>query len=275
MPFLDTNATPTTQLFFSDRGDGDPVVLIHGWPLSHGMWDAQINALVDAGYRVIAYDRRGFGQSGQPNGGYDYDTFASDLNDLLSALNLKDVTLAGFSMGGGEVARYIGRYGTDRIARAMLLGAVPPFLLKTEDNPDGAPQELFDGMIEGIKQDRIGFFEEFFKNFFNWTPGSGTPSDDAVLYAKTVAWGASSLATQQCVTAFGTTDFRKDLASFDIPTLIVHGDADRIVPIEISGQKSHAMIADSRYEVLSGAPHGFAATHAGKLSELMIEFLKT
>ncbi len=275
MPSLDTNASPTTQLFYSDRGDGDPVVLIHGWPLSHGMWDAQINALVDAGYRVIAYDRRGFGQSGQPNGGYDYDTFASDLNDLLSALNLEDVTLAGFSMGGGEVARYIGRYGTDRISKTMLLGAVPPFLLKTEDNPDGAPQELFDGMIQGLKEDRIGFFEEFFKNFFNWTPDSGSPSADAVLYAKTVAWGASSLATQQCVTAFGTTDFRKDLESFDIPTLIVHGDADRIVPIDISGKKSHAAIAGSRYEVLAGAPHGFAATHAGKLSELMIDFLRS
>jgi len=275
MPFLETNASPTTQLFYSDRGDGDPVVLIHGWPLSHRMWDAQISALLDAGHRVIAYDRRGFGQSGHPNGGYDYDTFASDLNDLLSALNLQNVTLVGFSMGGGEVARYIGRYGTDRIAKAMLLGAVPPFLLKTDDNPDGAPQELFDGMIDGLKKDRFAFFEEFFQNFFNWTPGNGSLSDDAVLYAKTVAWGASSLATQQSITAFGTTDFREDLKKFDIPTLIVHGDADRIVPIEISGKKSHAAIAGSRYEVLSDAPHAFAATHAAKLSELMIDFLKS
>jgi peroxiredoxin len=275
MPFLDTNASPKTQLFYSDRGTGNPVVLIHGWPLSHRMWDAQINALLDAGYRVIAYDRRGFGQSGHPNGGYEYDTFAADLNDLLSTLNLQHVALAGFSMGGGEVARYIGRYGTERIAHAMLLGAVPPFLLKTDNNPDGAPQELFDGMIDGVKKDRIAFFEEFFQNFFNWTPGSGSPSDDAVLYAKTVAWSASSMAMQQSITAFGTTDFREDLTKFDVPTLIVHGDADRIVPIEISGKKSHAAIAGSRYEVLRGAPHGFSATHAAKLSELMIDFLKS
>ncbi len=275
MPFLDTNSSPSTKLYYSDRGTGDPVVLIHGWPLSHRMWDAQANALVDSGYRVIAYDRRGFGKSGQPTGGYDYDTLASDLNDLLSALKLKDVTLVGFSMGGGEVARFIGNYGTDRVSKAMLLGAVTPFLLNTEDNPDGAPPETFDGMVQFVKKDRIVFFEEFFKNFYNWTPGCGRPSDDAVMYAKTIAWGASSLATQQCITSFGTTDFRKDLEKFDMPTLIVHGDADRIVPIDISGKKSHAAIAGSQYEVLSGAPHGFADTHSAKLTELMLEFLKS
>jgi pimeloyl-ACP methyl ester carboxylesterase len=191
MPYVTATAAPTTELYYEELGQGPVVVLIHGWPLSHRMWEGQVNALVTAGYRCVAYDRRGFGSSGRPPGGYDYDTFASDLNDLLTALDLRDVTLAGFSMGGGEVARYIGRYGTGRVRKAMLIGAVPPFLLKTPDNPGGVDRSVFDGMIAGVTQDRIGFLADFVKGFFNWTPGSGTPHDDVVAYSKAIAWTAS------------------------------------------------------------------------------------
>lgn len=274
MPFIKVSAAPSTDLHYVDLGKGQPVVLIHGWPLSHRMWESQINALVDAGYRCIAYDRRGFGESGKPAGGYEYDTFASDVNDLMTALDLHDVVLAGFSMGGGEVARYIGRYGTARVAKTMLMGAVPPFLLKTADNPDGAPKELFDGMLADVKKDRLAFLDGFFPNFYNWDAPHDGVSDDLIPFSKWVAWGASPLATQHCIVAFGTTDFRKDLAKFDRSTLVVHGDADRIVPFDISGKKSAALIKGSRLEVLKGAPHGFAATHAEQLNALMLDFLR-
>ena len=275
MPFVNAKAEPSTDIHYTDVGVGKPVVLIHGWPLSHSMWENQINALVDAGFRCIAYDRRGFGHSGKPSGGYDYDTFASDLNDLMVALDLKGATLAGFSMGGGEVARYIGTYGTERVAKAMLLGAVTPFLLKTADNPDGAPKELFDGMIADVKHDRLAFLDGFFPNFFNSDANYPGVAADLIPYSKMIAWAASPTGTQQCIKAFGTTDFRADLAKFDIPTLIVHGEADRIVPIAISGAKAAVAIKGSKYEVVAGAPHGFAATHAEQLNALMIAFLKS
>jgi peroxiredoxin len=275
MPYITATATPSTEIYYEDLGQGTPVVLIHGWPLSQAMWEGQINALTAAGYRCVAYDRRGFGRSGRPVGGYDYDTFASDLNDLLTTLDLRGVTLAGFSMGGGEVARYIGRYGTERISKAMLVGAVPPFLLQTPDNPAGVPEAVFDEMLAGVVQDRVAFFESFFKNFFNWTPGSGTPSDDVVAFAKSIAWHASPLATQQCIVAFGKTDFRADLKAFDVPTLVIHGDRDQIVPIEVSGKLSAQLIPGARLEVVKGAPHGFAATHGAELNQLMLDFLKS
>ena len=275
MPHLKTTGAHPTDIHYLDVGTGKPVVLIHGWPLSHRMWEAQINALVDAGYRCIAYDRRGFGDSGKPAGGYDYDTFASDLNNLMTSLDLRGAALAGFSMGGGEVARYLGKYGSERVSKAMLLGAVPPFLLKTADNPEGVDKSVFDGMIAGVKKDRIAFLAEFFKNFYNYEPGAKGVSADLIPFSKWVAWGASPVATQQCIVAFGTTDFRKDLAKITVPTLIAHGDSDRIVPFEVSGKRSHAMIKGSRLEVLTGAPHGFAATHAQKLSDLMLDFLRS
>jgi peroxiredoxin len=273
MPTIQTSGPYATELYYYEEGQGQPVVLIHGWPLSHRMWESQITALAEAGYRVIAYDRRGFGQSGRPAGGYDYDTFAADLDELISQLNLRDVALAGFSMGGGEVARYIGRYGTARVSKAMLLGAVPPFLLKRDDNPEGVDKSVFDGMLEGVRKDRIAFLQGFFPHFYNLDkdPQQG---QDLIAFSKWQAWAASPLATQQCIVAFGETDFRADLAKFDIPTCIVHGDADQIVPIGVSGQRSHQMIAGSRLEVVKGAPHGFAATHAGELNALMLDFLK-
>ena len=275
MPYVKTTGAPATEIYYQDLGKGQPVVLIHGWPLSHRMWEAQINALTEAGYRCIAYDRRGFGESGKPAGGYDYDTFASDLNDLMTQLDLRDAMLAGFSMGGGEVARYLGRFGSDRVSKAMLLGAVPPFLLKTADNPEGVDKKVFDGMLAGVKADRVAFLEQFFPNFYNADAGTKGVSADLIPFSKWVAWGASPLATQQCIVAFGTTDFRNDLKKITIPTLIAHGDADRIVPFEVSGKRSHEMIKGSRLELLKGAPHGFAATHAPQLNTLMLDFLRS
>ena len=272
MPFLKTTAAPSTELHYQDLGSGQPVVLIHGWPLSGRMWESQITALTDAGYRCIAYDRRGFGSSGKATGGYDYDTFASDLNDLMEQLDVRDAVLVGFSMGGGEVARYIGRYGTGRVAKAALLGAVTPFLLKTPDNPGGLDQSVFDGMIEGAKKDRIGFLEQFFPAFYNYEPNKGV-SADLIPFSKWIAWNASPLATVQCIVAFGTTDFRPDLKKFSVPTLVAHGDSDRIVPFEISGKHAHEQIKGSRLEIFKGAPHGFAATHAQQLSDLLLDFL--
>jgi non-heme chloroperoxidase len=273
MPFLKTSGSPATEIHYQDIGEGQPVVLIHGWPLSHRMWESQINALTAAGYRCVAYDRRGFGESGRPTGGYDYDTFASDLNDLMTQLDLNDAVLAGFSMGGGEVARYIGNYGTARLSKVMLLGAVTPFLLKTKDNPGGVDQSVFDGMLDGVKTDRIAFLEQFFPNFYDADNEYEGVSDDLIPFSKWIAWGASPLATQQCIVAFGTTDFREDLKKFDVPVLIAHGDEDRIVPFDVSGKRSHELLKGSRLEVFKGAPHAFAATHAKKLNELMLDFL--
>jgi peroxiredoxin len=239
------------------------------------MWEGQMTALAEAGYRVVAYDRRGFGESGKPAGGYDYDTFASDLNDLMARLDLRDAVLAGFSMGGGEVARYLGRYGADRVSKAMLLGAVPPFLLKTPDNPEGVDKAVFDGMLDAVKKDRVAFLEGFFPDFYNHDPASKEVSADLIPFSKWIAWGASPLGTQQCVVAFGTTDFREDLKKIAVPTLVAHGDSDRIVPLEVSGKRSHEMVKGSRLEVLKGAPHGFAATHAPQLNGLMLDFLRS
>ena len=275
MPLLTTTAIPPTEIYYEDMGRGRPVVLIHGWPLNGRMWEGQVNALLDAGYRCVTYDRRGFGNSGRPGGGFDYDTFSSDLRDVVTALDLQNAMLVGFSMGGGEVARYLGRYGDDRVSRAMLVAAVPPFLLKTPDNAGGVEPSVFDDMIAGVKRDRIKFLSDFLKGFFNWEPGKPVPSEEAIVYVKSLAWIASPLATQQCITAFGTTDFRRDLAKIRIPVLVVHGDADRIVPLELSGRKAAAAIAGSRLEVLSGAPHGLTVTHGDELNRLMLGFLRS
>ncbi|HYD54502.1 MAG TPA: alpha/beta hydrolase [Gemmatimonadaceae bacterium] len=274
MPSIETYGPHATHLHYLDLGQGQPVVLVHGWPLSHRMWESQIDALTAAGFRVIAYDRRGFGESGRPASGYDYDTFAADLHEVIATLDLRDVVLAGFSMGGGEVARYLGRYGSERIAKAMLLGAVPPFLLKTDDNPGGIDRAVFDGMLDAVRTDRIAFLDQFFPNFYGIDAGGRGATRDLIPYSKWIAWAASPIATQQCILAFGTTDFRADLARIDVPTLIVHGDDDRIVPIDLSARRAHEQIAGSRLEVIPGAPHGFAATHGARLGQLMVGFLR-
>jgi non-heme chloroperoxidase len=272
MPYVRTTASPSTDLHYVDLGRGQPVVLIHGWPSSHRMWESQIAALTDAGYRCIAYDRRGFGDSGKPTGGYDYDSFTSDLNDLMTHLDARDAVLVGFSMGGGEVARYMGRYGTQRVAKAALISSVTPFLLKTADNPTGVDKAVFDGMIEGAKKNRVEFLEQFLPVYYNYEPNKGL-SVDLLSFSKWIAYAASPLATAQCIAAFGTTDFREDLKQFTVPTLIAHGDADRIVSFDISSKLAHEQIKGSRLEMIKGAPHGLAATHSEQLSELLLDFL--
>ena len=275
MPRVSTTVPPTIQLHYEDHGSGQPIVLIHGWPLSHRMWEGQIHAFVAAGFRVIAYDRRGFGDSDRPATGYDYDTFAADLQALITTLDLKNVILAGFSMGGGEVARYLGTYGSERIAKAMFLGAVPPFLLKTADNPNGAPMELFEGMMAGVKADRAAFLATFLQGFFNYDPADTTFPVDAIAFAKWIAYNASAVGTAECILAFGTTDFRADLKKITIPTLVVHGSADQILPIDISGKLTAAMIPGAQLIVIDGAPHGMTVTHGPQLTAAMLEFARS
>jgi pimeloyl-ACP methyl ester carboxylesterase len=262
------------ELYYEDRGTGTPVVLIHGWPLSGASWEKQVPVLLDAGYRVITYDRRGFGRSSQPSSGYNYDTFAEDLNTLLTQLDLSDVSLVGFSMGGGEVARYIGTFGSRRIRNVAFISAIPPFLLKTDDNPAGVDGSVFDNIRKAIVEDRPKFLAQFFHDFYNVDLlGKSRISEQAIQLSWTVGAGASSIATLDCVTAW-LTDFRDDLSEIRIPALVVHGDADRIVPLPASGKRTHDLIEGSRLVVVNGAPHGLNWTHAAELNRALLDFLK-
>ena len=267
------NSAPV-ELYYEDHGSGSPVVLIHGWPLSGRSWENQVGALVDAGHRVITYDRRGFGESSQPWTGYDYDTFAADLDALLDHLDLSDVTLVGFSMGGGEVVRYIGRYGTARVSRAVLAAAVPPYLYKSEDNPEGG---LDDATIQqfqdGVRGDRIAFLDGFLTSFFAAGERSDLVSEPTRLYHRDIAAFASPKGTLDCITAFGRTDFRDDLAKVTVPTLVIHGDSDAIVPFEVSGRRSHEAIEGSSLVLIEGGPHAINATHAEQFNRALIDFL--
>lgn len=266
------NSTPI-ELYYEDRGTGQPVVLIHGWPLNGASWEKQAAALLDEGYRVITYDRRGFGRSDQPSVGYDYNTFASDLNTLLTELDLNGCIICGFSMGSGEVTRYLGRYGSERIAKAIGIGVVPPFLLKTDDNPEGVPGDVFEGIKQGILADRPAFITEFFKNFYNLDETLGTLiSEEAVRNSWNVATHASAVGTVKCVDAW-IEDFREDVEKIDVPTLIIHGNADRILPIEVTGDRLSKMIADAKYKVIDGAGHGLLWTHADEVNTAILEFL--
>lgn len=277
MPTIQTKHShaPATELYYETYGQGRPVVLIHGWPLSGRMWEGQIDALRHAGYQVIAYDRRGFGQSGKTATGYDYDTFASDLNDLLGALDLRDVTLVGFSMGGGEVSRYAGLYGTERLRSAMLVASIAPFLLKTSDNPDGGlAQADVEGMVAKVAANRPQFLAGFTKDFLNWDENGAALGDEFLKFAATMYLQASPVASQECVRAFGTTDFRADLAKLAVPTLVVHGDSDRIVPLEASGQRVPQYQPGAELHVMKGAPHGLNSTHAEEFNRILLDFVK-
>ena len=260
-------------LYYEDHGTGKPVVLIHGWPLSGASWEKQVPVLVSAGYRVITYDRRGFGKSSKPLSGYDYDTFAMDLDKLMTKLNLRDATLVGFSMGGGEVARYIGLYGTKRVSRAVFMAAITPFLLKTPDNPEGVDGSVFDGIKSAIVADRPAFLTAFLSNFYNVDILKGKKvSDEVVRLSWTIAALASPKGTLDCVQAW-LTDFRKDLKRIDVPTLIIHGDDDRIVPIAVSGKRMAELIKGSRLSVIKGGPHGVNWTHADEINRDLLDFL--
>jgi len=266
------NSTPI-EIHYEDHGAGTPIVLIHGWPLSGRSWENQVPALIDAGYRVITYDRRGFGESSQPWSGYDYDTLAADLDALMRHLDLRDATLVGFSMGGGEVVRYLATYGQDRITKAVLASAVPPYLYKAADNPDGGLDDAgIAGFEEGVKGDRLAFLDGFATSFFS-------AGDDLKVsqpqreYARDVAAFASPKGTLDCIAAFARTDFRGDLAKITVPTLVIHGDSDGVVPFEVSGKRSAELIAGAELVVIEGGPHAINATHAQRFNQALLAFL--
>lgn len=261
------------ELYYEDHGSGPPVVLIHGWPLNGASWERQTAALLAAGHRVITYDRRGFGRSSQPSVGYDYDTFAADLDVLMRHLDLKDAALVGFSMGTGEVARYLGTYGSARVRKAALLGVIPPFLLKTADNPDGVDESVFQGIRDGITADRPAFMLEFLKNFYNFDTFGGTRiSEQALMQSWNVAVSASAKGSLDCVTSW-LEDFRGDLPKIDVPTLIIHGDDDRILPYDVTAKRLAPLIEGATLVTLKGAPHGMLVTHTDEVNQALVPFL--
>jgi pimeloyl-ACP methyl ester carboxylesterase len=250
------------------------IVFIHGWPLSHEMWENQVAYFADRGYRCVAYDRRGFGKSSKPWGGYDYDTFADDLKDVIEELELNNVVLVGFSMGGGEVARYFSRHGGANVSKAVLVSAVTPFMLQTDNNPDGVPQDTFDSMGEAIQKDRYAFLETFAKQFYGVSLISHPVSQAHLNHDFLLASLASPKATLECAKAFSSTDFRADMPTITVPALIIHGDDDQTVPIESSGQKSHELLPQAEYKVYAGAPHGLYATAKDQLNEDLLKFVQ-
>ena len=261
------------DLYYEDHGAGRPVLLVHGWPLSGASWEKQVPVLLKAGHRVITYDRRGFGDSSRPVSGYDYDTFAEDLDKLITKLDLRDITLAGFSMGGGEVARYLGKHGSQRVSRAIFISSVPPFLVKTSDNPEGVDSSVFDGIKQAISADRPAFLSKFFADFYNVDLLRGKRiSDQVVQLSWNIAAVASPKGTLDCVSAW-LTDFRKDLQSIKVPTLVIHGDADRILPIAATGKRTHELIKGSKLVVVEGGPHGITWTHSEQVNQGLMEFL--
>jgi len=264
-----------TDLHVDDTGgDGRPVVLIHGWPLSGESWAHQVPALESGGYRVVTYDRRGFGRSDKPRTGYDYDTFSDDLEAVLAALDLRDATLVGFSMGGGEVARYLSRHGAGRVRSVVFAAAVPPYLAKTEDNPDGPlDDETADGMKQALKDDEDAFYRDFTTGFFS-VDGELKVTEADRAEAERLAHQADHHASLKAMEAWATTDFRDDLSHVTVPTLIIHGDSDATVPLEGSGARTHAAIAGSELHVVKGAPHGVNVSHADEFNSVLLDFLR-
>ena len=276
MPFI-TNKTAKEQvdIFYEDYGSGQPVILIHGWPLSRKSWEQQVWKIVEEGFRCIAYDRRGFGTSSSPWGEYDYSALAGDLNAIIEELDLKDAIIVGFSMGGGEVVRYLTDYGSSRIAKAALISSIIPLVKQKSDNPHGVPEDALNGIIDALQKDRVGFLKEFSKGFYNYDENKGERVSEAQLdYDFTIASFASPRATIQTALSWMHTDFRSELKNVTVPTLIVHGDADATVPIETSAKQAAEGIKYSTYEVVKGAPHGLNVTHPDELNKILISFLK-
>lgn len=276
MPFISvgTENSGAIELHYEDHGIGTPVVLIHGYPLSGRAWDKQIPVLLGTGHRVITYDRRGFGLSSQPAGGYDYDTFAADLNWLMERLDLHDAILVGHSMGTGEVTRYLAAYGSSRVSKAVLISPIPPFLLQATDNPDGLPASLFDGFVHAASADTPAWMRSFLDNFYNMDLLRGTlVSDEAYRASWNIAVEASATAAVECIPTWET-DFRADVAAIDVPVLVIQGDADRVLPLEKTGQRLPGMMQDARLVVIGGGPHAIAWTHADQVNRALLEFLK-
>ena len=275
MPYVSVGEenSGSIDLYYEDHGSGAPVVLIHGYPLSGRAWDKQVPALLEAGSRVITYDRRGFGKSSQPTSGYDYDTLAADLNVLMEKLDLYDATLIGHSMGTGEVTRYLGTYGSARVARAVLMSPIPPFLLETDDNPDALPGGLFHGFIQSAKADTPAWMKGFLDLFYNMDVyGGSRVSDPAFQASLNVANAASATAAVACVPTWET-DFRQDLPKIDVPVLVVHGDADRILPFPITAQRLPGLIKEIELVVIEGGPHAIAWTHADQVNDALLRFI--
>jgi non-heme chloroperoxidase len=261
------------ELYYEDHGEGRPVVLIHGYPLSGRAWDKQLPVLLEDGRRVIIYDRRGFGKSSQPTTGYDYDTFASDLNALMEALDLRDATLVGHSMGTGEVTRYLGRYGSARVSRGVLVSPIPPFLLQTDDNPDGVPGSLFDGFVQQARDDAPAWMKGFLDNFYNFDKLRGTRvSDQAYQASWNIASAASATAAVACIPTWET-DFRADLPRIDVPMLMIQGDADQVLPYPKTGARLAGMIGDLQSVVIEGGPHAISWTHADQVNAALLKFM--
>ena len=272
-----TENSVDVDLYYTDQGpaDGQPVVLIHGFPLNGESWGKQQAALLDAGYRVIAYDRRGFGASTKAGSGYDYDTFAADLHALIEDLDLREAVLVGFSMGTGEIARYLSRYGSGRVAKAAFLGSLEPFLLKTEDNPGGAgAQDFFDGIAQSVREDRYAFIAGFFKDFYNLDDTLGSRiSQEALDASVQVANQAGNTAIAAAPLTWPT-DFRADIPAVDVPALILHGTADNILPIDVTARRFKELLPDATYVELEGAPHGLLWTHGAEVNEALLAFLR-
>ena len=262
-----------TKLYVKDWGSGKPVILLHGWPLSADSWDDQAMALADAGYRAISYDRRGFGRSSQPWSGYDYDTLADDLAAVIEQTGARDAVLAGFSMGGGEVARYMSRHGGKNVRRAVLVSSVVPYMLKTEDNPHGTEPSVFEQMTNGMKEDRAKFFANFFKDFYGVSLVNSSASEEQVEASCNTAMQASLKATLACAESFATTDFRPDLSAFTVPTLIIHGVDDKTVPIDASSRAAAKGIKDATLIEYESAPHGLLATHKSRITADLLDFI--
>ncbi|HWH26404.1 MAG TPA: alpha/beta hydrolase [Pseudolysinimonas sp.] len=266
----------STQLYYEDQGSGQPVVLIHGYPLNGASWEKQTKALLKGGYRVISYDRRGFGQSTKTAIGYDYDTFAADLHDVLTKLDLHNVVLVGFSMGTGELARYVSTYGSDRVAKLAFLASLEPFLLQTDDNPSGVPQDVFDGIASAAEADRFAWFTSFFENFYNLDETLGSRiSEEAVRNSWNVATASAPIAAYAVVPTW-IEDFRGDVAAVrasGVPSLILHGSGDRILPIDATGRPFHTALPDAEYVEIEGAPHGLLWTHADEVNAALLAFL--
>lgn len=276
MPYIrvgQENSSPI-ELHYEDHGSGQPVVLIHGYPLSSRAWDKQLPTLLDTGNRVISYDRRGFGQSSQPVSGYDYDTFAADLNTLMEELDLRNAVLVGHSMGTGEITRYLGKYGSSRVTKAVLISPIPPYLLRADDNPDGLPGSMFDGFIQSAEADGPAWLKGFLDNFFNLDVLGGTLVSEQAYQANwNVAVSASAIATVACIPTWET-DFRADLPKIDVPLLVIQGDADRILPFPNTGKRLPDLIKDCELVVIQGGPHAIAWTHSDQVNQPLVSFLK-
>ncbi|MGB5981176.1 MAG: alpha/beta hydrolase [Nonlabens sp.] len=277
MPYLKKTTAQKKEnvsIYFEDHGHGQPIVLVHGWPLSGAMWEYQVPDLVDAGFRVIKYDRRGFGNSSRPYSGYNYSKMAEDLHDLIKKLDLKDVILAGFSMGGGELAQYVDTFGTSNLSKLIFISSIAPFMMKTEDNPDGAPESVFEDMKKNVSEDRAGFLKGFGEGFVNYEDLKDRVSQGQLDYNFHIAVDASPKGSLDCIDAFGKTDLRKAMKKIDIPTLFIHGKEDNIVPSKPTSEQGHELVDGSKLEMIDGAPHGLYLTHKNELNKILLDFIK-